>query len=47
VQALGVLLAKQRSCRAVHAWEDRGLVEIVNVCESLALRAPPMEILWV
>jgi hypothetical protein len=37
--------AEQSSCRAVQGWGLCGLVEIVNVCGSLALRAHPMEIL--
>jgi hypothetical protein len=36
--------AKQRLCRAVLAW-GHGLVEIVGVCGSLALKACPTEIL--
>jgi hypothetical protein len=38
--------AKHRWCRAVQAWRH-GLAEIMNICRSLALRARPMEILWV
>jgi hypothetical protein len=44
-QALGAGRAEQRSCRAAQAWGGRGLVEIANVCGSLALRADSTEIM--
>jgi hypothetical protein len=49
MQGWGGWPSEMHSIRAVQAggWAVHGLAEIVNVCGSLALRAPAMEILQV
>jgi hypothetical protein len=47
LQGWGPQLSMMELLQGCTGLGGHGLVEIVGVCGSLALRAPPMEILWV